>query len=147
MKVILQKDVAKLGHRFDVVDVSDGYGLNKLIPQGMAKPATPENLKTVEAQAARSAAATEASTAAFTDMVKMLEGKVIDVTSEANEEGKLYQALKTEDIATAITADLDLKVPAAQIVIKEPIKQTGEHTVEIASGKDSSSFTINVITS
>lgn len=146
MKVILQQDVAKLGRRFEVVDVKTGYGLNSLIPQGKAKPATPENLKAVEAQKARSAADSEANAAAFADVVKMLEGKVIDVTVEANEDGKLYQALKAEEIVAAITADLEVVVPVSQIVIKEPIKQTGEHTVELASGADSSTFTINVIT-
>lgn len=146
MQVILQQDVAKLGRRFEVVEVSDGYGLNKLIPQGLAKPATPENKKAIEAQAARSAATTEASQAAFANLTAMLEGKVIDVSVEANEDGKLYQALKTDDIVTAIAADIDVTVAPDQIVIKDPIKQTGEHTIEIASGKESGSFTINVIT-
>ncbi len=52
MQVILLQDVAKIGRRFDVVNVADGYGLNKLIPQGMAKPATPENIKKIKAQSA-----------------------------------------------------------------------------------------------
>ena len=146
MKVILQQDVAKLGRRFDVVTVPDGYGFNKLIPQGMAKPATLENLKAVEAQKAKGAADQEANAAAFADTVKVLEGKVIDVAVEANEDGKLYQALKAEEIVAAVQNDIEVIVPAEQIVIKNPIKETGEHTIDIASGTDTGSFTINVMT-
>jgi large subunit ribosomal protein L9 len=145
MKVILQQDVAKLGKRFDVVTVPDGYGFNKLVPQGMAKPATPENLKSLEAQKAKGAATQAADSAAFADIVKVLTDKVIDVTVEANEDGKMYQALKAEDIVTAIAKDIEVTVPAEQIVIGDPIKQTGEHTVKVANGADTGSFTINVL--
>lgn len=145
MKVILTQDVAKLGHRFDVVNVPDGYGLNKLIPQGLAKPATPENLKAIKAQAERTAADREASAAQFADSVKAVSDKVIDVKAEANEEGKLYQALKVEEIAEAIKQEVEVSVPVSQLHVKAPIKQTGEHVVELASGSSISSFTVNVI--
>jgi len=145
MQVILQKDVAKLGRRFDVVEVANGYGMNKLIPQGLAKPASPENLKQVGAQAARGEADAAASAAAFTDTIKALAEKVVDVSAEANEDGKLYRALPAEDIVAAIAAETELHVPADQIVLKDPVKHTGEHTIEVAHGTETGSVTINVI--
>jgi len=146
MKVILQQDVAKLGRRFAVVEVPSGYGLNKLIPQGLAKLATPENLKVVKAQEAKTAASQAASNEAFAETAKMLEGKVIDVNVEASEEGKLYQALKVDEIVAAVLKETEINVPPDQVVIKTPIKEIGEHTVELANGKETGSFTINVIT-
>ena len=65
MKVILLQDVAKIGRRFDIVEVPSGYGMNKLIPQGMAKPATPENVKAINAQSAKTEADRAAGDAAL----------------------------------------------------------------------------------
>ena len=67
MKVILLQDVAKIGKRFETVDVPDGYALNMLIPKRMAEPATPENLKRVDARRTKAAAAAGARRAAPQD--------------------------------------------------------------------------------
>ena len=65
MKVILLQDVAKLGHRFEIVDVPHGHALNKLIPQGLAQEATKQNVQRVKARAERAAADRAATGEAF----------------------------------------------------------------------------------
>jgi peptidylprolyl isomerase len=65
MKVILLQDVAKIGKRFEVANVPDGYALNQLIPKRMAEPATPANMKKIERRQAERTASAEASTARF----------------------------------------------------------------------------------
>lgn len=145
MKVILLQDVAKLGRRFDVVNVADGFGLNKLVPQGLAQLATPENLKKINAQAAQTKATREASDASFAELTSTLAEKVVDVKVEANEDGKLYQALKLEDIIKGVKESEEVTLTEEQVVIKSPIKLLGEHKIELVSGENHSSLTINVI--
>ena len=134
MKVILLQDVAKIGRRFDVVTVPDGYGMNKLIPQGMAKPATPENLKAIQAQSATNEAAKAEADEAFATMIEKLKDVTLKVSVEANEEGRMFQALKVDVIAEEIEAKTGSALNTDQVVIKAPIKEVGEYTVQLVSG-------------
>lgn len=145
MKVILLQDVAKLGRRFEVVTVPDGYGMNKLIPKAMAKLATSENLKQVQAQSAKTASDRETSMADFTTAIMKLKDVVVDVPADANEDGKLYQALKVEQIVAAVLAEHSVVLSPQDIVIKTPIKNLGEHAVELVHGTESAMLTVNLI--
>jgi len=145
MKVILLQDVAKIGRRFDVVEVPSGYGMNKLIPQGMAKPATPENLKAINAQSAKTEADRAASDESFEAILASLKEVTLEVTVEANEEGRMFQALKVDAVVSAVKNATDNDVSESQIVIKTPIKEVGEHTVEFVSGEKNQSVVINVV--
>jgi len=145
MKVILLQDVAKLGRRFSIVDVPDGYGINKLIPKGLAKPATPENVKAIKARATAVVSNQAAVQVSFKSLMTALEGKTVSVTAAANSEGRLFQALKPEPIAAALTTASLLPVVPAQIVISEPIKMIGLHQVTLSAGADSQNITISVV--
>mgnify|MGYP000084667775 CR=1 FL=1 len=144
MKVILLQDVAKLGRKHDVVTVPDGYGMNKLVPKGMAKPATPENLKAAQKQAAASASAKADSDAAFAELVAALDGTPVTLAVEANDEGRLFQAVKPEQIAAAVAAATGTPVDASLVVVEAPIKSVGDHGVVIASGAASTKVTVHI---
>lgn len=145
MKVILLQDVAKIGRRFDVVEVPSGYGMNKLIPQGMAKPATPENMKAINAQSAKTEADRAASDELFGAIVTSLKEVTLEIAVEANEEGRMFQALKVDTIVVAVKEATQHDVSESQVVIKTPIKEIGEHTIELTSGDISQSVTVNVV--
>jgi len=145
MKVILLQDVAKIGRRFDVVEVPNGYGMNKLIPQGMAKPATPENLKAVQAQSAKTDADRAASDEAFETLLASLKNVVLEIAVEANEEGRMFQALKVDAVVEALKASIGTEIDQSKVVIKTPIKEIGEFSVELMSGGKSYSQKIIVI--
>ena len=145
MKVILLQDVAKIGRRFDVVDVPSGYGMNKLIPQGMAKPATPENLKAIHAQADKIQAQRSATDEAFQKLLDSIEGAVLEIVVEANEEGRMFQALKVEAVVDALKSVSDIDVSQEQILIKTPIKEVGEHTVTLVSGENTKEVPVKII--
>lgn len=134
MKVILLQDVAKLGRKFAIVEVPDGYGINKLIPKGLAKPASVENVRAVQARAAAHEHDKEAVETRFRTLLASLEGKDVVVPGEANTEGRFFQALKAEKIAAAIKAVSGESIKPAAIVIAEPIKAVGQHTVTITAG-------------
>ncbi len=144
MKVILLQDVAKLGRRFSIVEVPDGYGINKLIPKGLAKPATPENVKAVQAKQASTAHSKEVVHDTFTKLCAALAAAQVTVAAPANSEGRLFQALKADAIAAAMQHVVGMPVMGAQIVIAEPIKAVGEHTVTLTAGAEETTVIINV---
>ncbi|MEM9336790.1 MAG: 50S ribosomal protein L9 [Patescibacteria group bacterium] len=146
MKVILLQDVAKVGRRFDVATVPDGHALNKLIPQGIAKPATPENLKQVEARKEKMSSEAAEQDALFAAALEAVDGKEVSLALEANENGHLYEAVKEEAIMAALK-EQGATVTAAQIHIKSPIKEVGTHEIELHSGESRGSVSLVVTTS
>lgn len=131
MKVILKKDVAKLGKRHAVVEVPDGYALNKLIPQGMAIPASPENLKRISNLKAEAFAHMAADEGAYLAALATLATKTITLTVEANAQGHLFKAIKANDIHDALVAEGITAIPISAITITSPIKSCGEHVITL----------------
>jgi large subunit ribosomal protein L9 len=144
MKVILLKDVAKLGKRNTVVEVPDGYALNKLIPAKMALPATPVNLKRVERVVSENNAHRASATDAFQQALEQLKNTSITIQRESNAQGGLFEAVKPVDIARALVAAGINGVPMDAILISTPIKSTGEHSITLSSDTVSSPVTIIV---
>jgi large subunit ribosomal protein L9 len=144
MKVILLRDVAKIGKRFEVVNVPDGYALNKLIPKGDAQAATPDNLKRVTNMKAKGASDKEAQLSSIKAMVDSLAETPLEVPMQANEQGHLFQAVRAEDVAKAAEAR-GAKLPKESIVIATPIKTTGAHAVTVKSQGQSFTLSINVV--
>lgn len=143
MKVILLQDVAKIGRRFSIAEVPDGYAMNQLIPKRMAEPATPANLKRIERRQAESTATEEAGQAAFETAKEALTGKVIAVVEEANEKGHLFKAVSEAEIVEAAQT-AGVAVTTAMIRVPQPIKELGEHEIELVSGGNKTTFTIEV---
>jgi len=143
MKVILLQDVARIGRQFEIKEVPDGHALNFLIPKKLAEPATPANIKRVEARTGKKHAEAEASQETFLATRSQLKEATVIMTVTANEEGKLFKGLKTDDIASAVSEQVGT-LSAAQVVLKDPIKEVGEHTVTIASGGEEGTFTLKV---
>src|SRR6056297_747417 len=143
MKIILLQDVAKIGRRYEVVEVPDGYALNQLIPKKMAEPATPSNLKKVEKMNLNKAATAEANTASFKTAVETIAATPITITLEANDKGHLFRAVSAEDIETAAQA-VGAMVTAEMVEFAEPVKEIGEHQVTLKHNDDSATITINV---
>ena len=133
MKVILLQDVAKIGHRFEIVDVPNGFAQNKLIPQKLATEATAENVKRVLARKEKLSSQSAAEEAAFGAAIEALGDASIAVTVPANENGHLFQALRTDRIAEVLKhAGID--IAASKIQVEAPIKTLGTHTVTLVSG-------------
>jgi large subunit ribosomal protein L9 len=136
MKVILLKDVAKIGRRFEVVDVSDGFALNKLIPKKMAEFATTENLKRINVVASKQKEHKAHDVEVFQQLLATLQTTTIAVTVEANSEGRMFQSLKSETIIEAIKQATGVSLEQECVHMKQSIKTVGEHTVELVSGKE-----------
>ena len=130
MKVLLVKDVYKLGHSGDVKKVADGYGRNFLLPQGLAVLATPGALKGADKIKAKAAVTRAALNEELGGLAELISGVELAFTSKAGETGKLYGSVTSQMIADAINSKLETKIDRHQIEI-EPIRVLGEHTANV----------------
>lgn len=130
MKVLLMKDVYKLGHAGDVKKVADGFGRNFLIPQGLAVLATPGALKTVDRIRAKAAVLRAALNEEMSGLAEQLEGVVLSFAVKAGETGKLYGSVTSQMIADGINQKLGSNIERHQIE-SEPIRNLGEHGVTV----------------
>ena len=130
MKVILLKDVAKIGRRADVVNVPDGYALNKLIPQNMAQPATPANIKRIAKQKAVNQSNNDEILAKITGFVEEIKESPLEIKMEANDLGHLFKSVNGKDIQTA-ASERNMDIPEQFVNLTSPIKEVGEHEVDI----------------
>lgn len=145
MKVILCKDVAKIGRRFDIVTVPDGYALNKLIPQKMAEPATSKNIDRVKARKDSLDQKHSSTQQQFEAIAEVVKNNKISLARSANDAGGLFQGLKPSDVAAAITEQFQhVVVPDSFIILQKPIKSVGEHSFEISFEGSSVSGVIDV---
>lgn len=130
-KLILTHEVTGLGEPGDVVEVKDGYARNFLVPRRLATPWT----KGAESQISAIRKARKAREIATLDEAKAaadsIEAKQVVVTAHAGESGRLFGAVTTADIASAVEAAQGPKVDKRKIEIGQPIKSTGEYTVKI----------------
>lgn len=144
MKVILLRDVARLGKRFAVVEVPDGYALNQLIPKGMVEAATPENLKRVGARVDKQQNTKISSESDFTIALAALKDSPVTLTVEANAQGHLFKAVKATEIATAAAAS-GHAIPLSAIQLTEPIKSLGDHQIIAKLGAVTGEFTLKLV--
>lgn len=124
MKIILKKEVANLGEAGDVVEVKGGYGMNYLIPQGLAIVATPSALKQLE-ETKRQRAHKEAKLVADAEaLAAKIEATPVKVAVKVSESGKIYGSVTTAQIEDALKA-VGIEVDKKNITIPDDIKALG----------------------
>lgn len=130
MKVLLLKDVYKLGRAGDIKKVAAGYGRNFLIPQGFAVLATPGALKQVEQIKKRADERRAVLNNEMSGIAAMVEKLTLPFASKAGETGKLYGSITHQMIADAINKKLGTTIDRRQIEV-QPIRNLGEHIARI----------------
>ncbi len=139
MKVILLKDVQKIGKKFEVKNVSDGYALNYLIPRGLVEQATDRKIADLELKKKQSDEEVKVQGDLLQKEAEALNGMMIEVKVKANEKGHLFEGIHKDVIVTALGG----KLTADQFILKNPIKEVGEHTIPLTLGDYS--FVLNVV--
>jgi large subunit ribosomal protein L9 len=130
MKVILKQNVASLGKAGDIVDTSDGYARNFLIPKGLAAEATNKNVNTLAQEKKRILQQIEKERHKAEELSACLSGIVCRIPRRVGEQDKLFGSVGAKDIEAALHGqgvDLDRKT----ILLEEPIKALGEFPVKI----------------
>ena len=130
MKVLLTKDVYKLGRAGDIKKVADGYGRNFLIPQGLAVLATPGALKQVERIRSQAEVRRTELNSELKDLASHINGITLVFDAKAGETGKLYGSITTQDVANAIQEKTRYEVKKQQIDM-QPIRNLGEFIAHV----------------
>lgn len=128
MKIILLKDITKLGKKYDVKDVSDGYARNFLFPKKLAIIATEKEIKRLEEKKEKERLQAEKDLTKHQEMVKKMEDYELEIAAKVDKEGNLYAAVGAAQIAKALK-EKDFNVKKDQIKIDEPIKELGEKEI------------------
>jgi large subunit ribosomal protein L9 len=135
MKVILLKDIAKLGKRGEVKEVADGYAINVLIRKGDALQATPGELSKWKAKEDAKQHKKELETSAFARLIEALRHTSLCVSNKKHDEkGQLFAQVKEHDIADVIFSTVNVSIDPKQIILEHPIKTIGIHHFEIKHG-------------
>ena len=136
MQVILLKDVKGQGKAGQVVKVSDGYARNMLLPKKLAMEATPANMKILEKQRAQIEAQRAIDKQVAEDIKAKVESKTVKVVTKAGENGRLFGAITSKDIADAIQKEFLVELDKKKIDLDAPIKQVGitEATLKLFPG-------------
>jgi large subunit ribosomal protein L9 len=144
MKVILLRDVARVGKKGTIAEVPDGYARNQLIPSKSAEAATPQNIKKAEQAMGDKVAKAAADEEAFAEVSAKIDGLgELVVTAASNEKGHLFKAVSAEDVA-ALLKTHDIDTDLFLISFKEPVKEVGEHPVVLSHAGQTHTITINV---
>jgi large subunit ribosomal protein L9 len=143
MKVILLRDVAKIGRRYEIINVADGMALNKLIPRGDAKQATPENVKQVENMRAKGMANKEGLLAGLKAVADAFIAEPLVIKMQANEQGHLFKGVHADDVIAAASGR-GVKIAREYLVVENHLKTLGEHQVSLKGEGNIFNFPINV---
>ena len=130
MKVLLLKDVYKLGHAGDVKKVADGFGRNFLLPQNLAVLATPGALKTVEKIREKAAVERAALNQEMSGIAEKLTNVELQFYSKAGETGKLYGSITSQMVVDELNKKAGTSLSKHQIE-SDPIRTLGEHKAHI----------------
>jgi len=144
MKVLLTKDVEKLGRAGDLKEVSGGYGRNYLIPQGFAVLATKGQVKQSEERLRAQRRRTELARRDAEALAGRLNGQTLRFVERVGEQDRLYGSVTNVDVAEKIKQQLSLEIDRRRIDLEDPIKRIGIYPVRIriASGVEA---VVNVV--
>jgi len=142
MKVILLKDVPKVGKKYDIKDVADGFALNLLIPRKLAERASPQAV----AQIGQVKVAEMAEKKIQEDLLAMnletIKNLTLTIKEKANEKGHLFAGVTKEVLVTEILKATRLNLDTGFLDLEKPLKSVGEHKVTVEAGGKKVQFTV-----
>lgn len=131
MKVILLQDVKNVGKKGDIIEKSDGYVRNFILPQKLGIEATPKNLNDLKLQKANDDKVAAEILQEAKDFAKELEEQIVVVKMKGGENGKTFGSISTKEIATAYKAQFGKELEKKKLVIADPIKTFGTYEVKV----------------
>lgn len=134
MKVILQQDVKGQGKKGQLIEASDGYARNFLLPRKLAVPATAENLNTMKLQDKAKREREAAEKAEAERLAGALESIQVIIQAKGGDGGRLFGSVTSKEVSDALKAQHAMDIPKAKIVQDEPIKAFGAYTLKCKLG-------------
>ena len=131
MKVILSQDVAGVGRKGEIKNVSDGYAGNFLLPKKLAQIATPNALVVAEKLKNQMEQDREVQKDILEKNIKGLKDLKVQIKAKANEKGHLFSIIHPDEISKILKEQYHLDIPSKIIEIEKPIKEIGEHIIKV----------------
>lgn len=131
MKVILLEDVKSLGKKGEIINVSDGYARNMILPKKLGVEATPKNLNDLKLQKANEVKIAQETLAAAQAFAKDLEDKEVILTLKVGEGGRIFGSVSTKEISEAAKKQLKVDIDKKKLVLPSPIKCLGVTNVPV----------------
>jgi large subunit ribosomal protein L9 len=146
MKIILQREVDKLGVPGDVVEVADGYARNYLLPKGMATPATRGAVRHVDSLQRAHRQRVEKAKVEAEGLAERLRAVSMSVAHQVGEEGRLFGSITSADLAEEIEKASGISVDRRDIHLDEPIRSVGSHEFRVHLHPDvNATLTVEVV--
>ena len=142
MRVLLQKNIAKLGNVGQIVDVKPGYARNYLLPQGLAVQPTEANMRAIEAAKQKYLEELAKMRTELEAKAKLADGREVTIPARANVEGHLYGSIGPAQIVSALAAE-NVFIEPEHVVLEHPIRQLDKYEVPLQFGEDITA-TVNV---
>ena len=131
MKVILLEDVKSLGKKGEIVNVSDGYARNMLIPKGFAQQATEGNVRNLEKAKAVQEEKFQKEKQEAEKLAQQLEALTVEIKTKGGEGGRLFGSITSKDIAEGLLEQHGVTIDKKRILLDSPIKQTGSFILDV----------------
>ena len=144
MKIVLLKDIKNVGKKHDVKDVADGFALNSLIPQGLAEIAVGKALTRVEMLKKQEETEKSIKEDLLSKNLKSIHETKVEIEMEANEKGHLFAGLHAAEMAPLVKEKTGVDLLPEFIQLDKPVKEIGEHTIDIKVNGKSASFILVV---
>ena len=144
MKIILLKDVAKLGRKYETKEVSEGYAANMLIPRGLALAATASAVKSIATEKAKIEGEKKIHDELLIKTLADLDGKTITITEKVNEKGHLFAGLHKPEVLKTIKDQTRLELNEEHIILDKPLKSAGEHVIELKGAGKTAKLTLSI---
>lgn len=145
MKVILQRDIARLGKRGEVKDVAEGYAINVLIKKGDALLATPGEISKWKNKETQAKFKKDTAAASFASLITVLKKEpVVIAGKKADTKGQLFASIKEMDIVDAIFARTKISLDPKQIKLANPIKSIGKHDINLKQGETIETIAVHI---
>lgn len=144
MKVVLLQDVKSIGKKGELVNVSDGYARNFLLPKKLAVPANADNMNKMIMQDKAKKAQMEAEKAEAQATAEKLKELMVKIPAKAGAGGRLFGAVTSKEISEALQAQFGLNIAKSKIVQDEPIKSFGTYQLKCKLGYEITG-TVNVV--
>ena len=134
MKVILQQDVKGQGKKGQMVEVSEGYGRNFLLPRKLAIPATADAINTMNLKEKAKKAEEARMKAEAQEIAEKLKECTVNLTAKAGNGGRLFGAVTTKEISDGLMKQYNINIPKQKLVLDDPIKAFGGYQVKAKLG-------------
>lgn len=144
MKVILAKSVSHVGKKGDILDVSDGYARNFLLPKKLAYLSNDPSAKLIIKSGEQIQVGERRKQSAIAKIAEKLGGKTIFITKKATPKGSLYAQVTTVEVAEAVAAQLGITIDAEEIATANPLKNVGRHQAVLSSNFKNVDFFIEI---